>query len=151
MSNKATTPRTASVHQAKSDADRRAELVVVLNSMHAGEGAFAPMSWRQIARTFPFNITNATNLRRYANGDPVVDDNQCAAFGLQPYIKAPACPTCGGACTFDCGTQRPVNIGQPRKLSRCTIYPGTAVDKIVADVYRVTGLTLAVVDAELPY
>lgn len=65
--------------------------------------------------------------------------------------QAPACPTCGGACMYDCGTQRPVTIGTPRNLSRCTIYPGTDVDKIVADLYRVTGITFAPVSEELEY
>ena len=153
-----------------SDLEREAHIRCVLPSLNAGKGAFKKMTWREISTDMPlFNLANHATLSRIAHGAPITDNNLRRAWGLSYTIEVSPCPTCGGACTYDCGTHRPVvkgaamydtsthwvtrkpGTGKRQRPKRTEISDGTELNAIIARVERVTGYKLALVEGEIEY
>jgi len=98
------------------------------------------ITFRQIKQKPYFRHLPVGTICAVMHGAPVPNKYR-EAMGLPLIVKVPA----------DMVRKTKPVAANPRQLTRCTIYPGTPIDKIIADVYRVTGITVAVVDGELEY
>ena len=153
-----------------SDFEREAHIRNVLLSLNARKGAFAKMTWREISADMPlFNLANHATLRRIAHGAPITDNNLRRAWGLSYTIAVSPCPTCGEACTYDCGTHKPIakdaatydpkthrttrkpGTGKRPRGKRTEICEGTELSAIIERVERVTGYKLALAEGEIEY
>ena len=75
-------------------------------------------SWRTIAEMEPYKSAdiNHAKLRRYANGDEIIDVSHRKAMGMRYTIPTECCPSCkDGVHTYDCKHQ--VVIPKPQKAS----------------------------------
>ena len=89
------------------------------------------LSYREINELAPFSTIPPGTICAIANGYPIPNKHR-ATLGLSPLVKVPA----------DRVKKHPTQ--PPRGLTRCTIYPGTAVADIIDKVERVTGITFEV-------
>ena len=101
-----------------------------LNSCHG-------MTYRQISEKPYFCTIPAGTICAIANGYPIPNKHR-PALGLQPLVNVPA----------DRVKKHPPQ--PPRKLTRCTFYRTTPVDKIIADLERVTGKRFMLCDDNTP-
>jgi len=95
------------------------------------------LSYREINELAPFSTIPAGTICAIANGYPIPNKHR-PALGLQPLVNVPA----------DRVKKHPPQ--PPRKLTRCTIYRTTPVDKILDDLERVTGKRFMLCDDNTP-
>ena len=93
------------------------------------------MTYRQISEKPYFCTIPAGTICAIANGYPIPNKHR-ATLGLPPLVKVPA------------DMVRSAPPQPPRKLTRCTFYRTTPVDKILDDLERVTGITFEVKGSE---
>ena len=160
----------ANVQTPVSDLERETHIRNVLLLLNAGKGAFVKKTWREISADMHlFNLANHATLRRIAHGAPITDNNLRRAWGLSYTIGVEPCPTCGEACTYDCGTHKPIakdaatydptthrttrkpGTGKRQRGKRTESCEHTELTEIIRRVERVTGYKLALAEGEIEY
>ena len=71
-------------------------------------------------------------------------------LGLPKTVDAPACPTCGQACTYDCGTHRTIAKRGRQRASRYEIARGTPPAEVVRKLAEL-GHKVAYIEGEIEY
>jgi len=94
-------------------------------------------SWRLTADLPEFKGINFVTLRRYAYGDPVLDDEHREILNLKRYELAPICSVHGKACVLDCNKERKVKRKGRKRAPRVEIAAGTPPDEVVAKLERI--------------
>jgi len=111
-------------------------------------------TWERIAKYEYNNQVSKALLWKivFHNHEPK-DKHVRHILNMKEYVKVEPCPQCHEAptvCLCDGKKVVPADMVRsappqpPRKLTRCTFYRTTPVDKIIADLERVTGITFEV-------
>ena len=78
------------------------DIRTILATLNTGKGAFAKMTWRDIAKLPRFCVTNAATLNGYSRGRQIVNAEHRRAFGMAVLAPAKVCPIHGIVHQFDC-------------------------------------------------